>query len=202
MFQPSPAVASRCNSPCQRMGEKRQNVSTLTGCCQPVQRGGGRVHRTFLCEFQPSPAVASRCNGRPHQDGLAGPVSTLTGCCQPVQRRHRAVAPYISRVSTLTGCCQPVQLRPAHRSLLPWQGFNPHRLLPAGATGAELSLFYGKFVFQPSPAVASRCNARLVCRACVHRLVSTLTGCCQPVQQSVCEAIWAAAVPGRAGVRE
>ncbi len=116
--------------------------------------------------FQPSPAVSSRCNRVPgRQVAPLDGVSTLTGCFQPVQQGDPVRARERHDVSTLTGCFQPVQL-PTQAFRGTGDGFNPHRLFPAGATCSLRPSPASNWQFQPSPAVSSRCNNRASTAAC------------------------------------
>ncbi len=136
-------------------------VSTLTGCCQPVQPGRPCPRPAPGSCFNPHRLLPAGATPRQHPgERLRAVVSTLTGCCQPVQQAEyeRQIAPLQAvstltgccqpvqhvtpgspllgqYVSTLTGCCQPVQRRRIRAANSPAESrFNPHRLLPAGAT--------------------------------------------------------------------
>ncbi len=88
----------------------RRQVSTLTGCFQPVQRepepvvGNPNVSTLTGC-FQP----VQRASFGSQFLFIDVNVSTLTGCFQPVQRVGHRRSESRERVSTLTGCFQPVQ---------------------------------------------------------------------------------------------
>ncbi len=182
-FQPSPAVASRCNMcrrPCQRCADSFNPhrllpagatfavllqsrpaflVSTLTGCCQPVQPPSRVCQIVSLSMFQPSPAVASRCNADPLG------VGDLSGWFQPspaVASRCNVPSvclygPHSDDVSTLTGCCQPVQQDPDGQ-LVPRLLFQPSPAVASRCNAMSSQHEATAIQFQPSPAVASRCN--------------------------------------------
>jgi len=207
-FQSSPTPGSRCNSPClmhtsgllscfnphRLLGAGATALADGWSCGIPcfnphrlLGAGATILSRESLgtgLRFQSSPTPGSRCNGKPARVlDLLGEVSILTDSWEPVQRvRIGARRCPAQGVSILTDSREPVQLDPTGTSTGDMAGFNPHRLLGAGATraarrgsrrdecfnphrllgaGATCEIIgqpLAIYAFQSSPTPGSRCN--------------------------------------------